>query len=164
VRGSAHIGTTGLPSRAQSGLPVRRTTHRIDDLVREVSGHGMFGGRAAPMIWGFGGFLIGAIFWQAIGFWGILGEAVLKNLEPKLSTVAHLGRLARLPNCTTLALNRSTGRTYAAPCAEQTPLLEEAGAMGRQDLAFAEVRPGDAALAPISAPEAGGLRPARREN
>ena len=148
----------------RSGPSARWPAHRIDDLVREVSGHARLGGRVALLMWGFGGFLIGAIFWQAIGFWGILGEAVVRSLEPKLSAVVRLGSPARLPNCTTLALNRSTGRTSAAPCARQVPLLEEAGLMGRRDLALAEARPRDAARASISALGAGGLRPVRDEN
>jgi hypothetical protein len=118
---------------------------RLDDLVREVAGPGWFAGRAAVMAWGFGGFLIGALFWQAIGFWGVLGQAFLKQPEPKVSVVARLALPAKLPNCTTLALDRNTGRTVSVPCAERMPLLEEARLMGRSNLAFAGVRLGDAA-------------------
>ncbi|MFN3744496.1 MAG: hypothetical protein ACK4TL_07305 [Hyphomicrobiaceae bacterium] len=149
---------------ARSGPSARRPAHRIDDLVREVSSNGWLAGRVGLLIWGFGGFLIGAIFWQAIGFWGILGEAVVRGLEPKLSAVVRLGSPARLPNCTTLALNRSTGRTSAAPCARQLPLMEEARLMGRQDLAMAEAGPGDVTRALTSALGAGGNRVRRDEN
>jgi len=128
------------PSSAARSAPPR-----LDDLVREVGGPGVFAGRAAIMAWGFGGFLIGAVFWQAIGFWGVLGEAILARHEPKVSVVARVALPAKLPNCTMLALDRATGRTVSVPCPERMPLLEEAGLLGRTDLALAEPRPGPAA-------------------
>ncbi len=135
----------GPSSAAQAGQRGRRSADgappRLDDLVREVSGSGIFAGRAALLAWGFGGFLIGAIFWQAVGVWGVLGEAILKRPEPKVSVVARLALPARLPKCTTLALDRATGRTVSIPCVEQLPLLEEARLMGRSDLALAATDP-----------------------
>ena len=116
------------------------------------------------MAWGLGGFLIGAIFWQAIGFWGVLGEAILKRPEPKVSIVARLALPARLPNCTTLALDRATGRTVSVPCAERMPLLEEAGLMGRSDLALAEMRLGGAARKTISVLAAADVQALRHDN
>lgn len=161
------------PSAAQAGLRRRRPASgrpseaapsRLDDLVREVAGPGVLAGRVTVMAWGFGGFLIGAIFWQVIGFWGVLGEAILKRPEPKVSVVARLALPVRLPNCTTLALDRATGRTVSVPCAERMPLLEEAGLIGRSDLALAEVRPGDAAHKTISALAAAGTQALRHDN
>ncbi len=155
MRKTAHIGTSVSPPAA-SGGPVQRAPstpadrqprHRLDDLVREIGGRGIFGGRAAPLAWGFAGFLIGAIFWHVIGFWGFLSEAVLEAPEPQVSVVAREVKPAVPPNCTTLALNRATGETTSVPCADQTPLLEEAR-MGRHDLALAGKRLGDAAPVP----------------
>lgn len=143
---SAHTRMKGHSGRAAKDAPPR-----LDDLVREVGGQGVIARRAAMVAWGFGGFLIGAVFWHAIGFWDTLGEAILKQPEPKVSIVARLALPARLPKCTTLALDRSTGRTLSVPCVERMPMLEEAGLKGRSDLALAGVRLGDAARKAISA-------------
>lgn len=136
INGPSSADKAGHGRRSADGAPPR-----LDDLVREVSGRGLFAGRAALLAWGFGGFLIGAIFWQAVGFWGVLGEAILKRPEPKVSVVARLALPARLPKCTTLALDRATGRTVSIPCSEQMPLLEEARLLGRSDLALAAADP-----------------------
>jgi len=148
VRGDAHLGTKVPPTAVAAG-PGRRappeeprstqTRHRLDDLVREIGGRGRFRARAAPLAWGFGGFLIGAIFWHAIGFWGFLGEVILKGSEPQASVVARTALPASVPNCTALAIDRTTGRTRSIPCAEALHLHEEAS-VGRQDLAFVEPR------------------------
>jgi hypothetical protein len=107
--------------------------------VREIGGRGRLRAHAAPLAWGFGGFLIGAIFWHAIGFWGFLGEVILKSPDPRVSVVARTTPPSSLPNCTALAIDRATGRTRSIPCAETAPLHEEAG-LGRQDLAFVQAR------------------------
>lgn len=148
MHGNAQLGAM-VPSATVSAGPVRRATseaprstqprHRLDDLVREIGGRGRLRAHAAPLAWGFGGFLIGAIFWHAIGFWGFLGEVILKSPEPRVSVVARTAPPSSLPNCTALAIDRATGRTRSIPCAETLPLHEEAG-LGRQDLAFVEPR------------------------
>ena len=95
-----------------------------------------------PMAWGGVGFLIGASFWHALGVWGVLGAVVLTKPEAS-EPIAHDHRVvvtASLPNCTDLALDRTTGQTRSVPCAEAMPLLEEAR-HGRQDLALAELQP-----------------------
>lgn len=152
------------PRWPASGRPSDAAPPRLDDLVREVAEPSVLAGRLTVMAWGLGGFLIGAIFWQAIGFWGVLGEAILKRPEPKVSVVARLALPARLPNCTTLALDRATGRTVSVPCAERVPLLEEARLMGRPDLALAEVRLGDVARKTISALAAAGPQALSHDN
>lgn len=173
MRGDAHIGRTMVPPTArlglgqQLGLPrssPRRSPHRLDDLVREIGGRRLLGPRAALLAWGFGGFLIGATFWHFIGFWGFLNEAVLKSPEARVSVVARVVPPTKLPNCTTLALNRATGRTMSVPCAERMPLLEEAGIASRQDLALAEVRLHDAASISVSASAGRGIGSARYGN
>lgn len=149
---------------AAPGRSAESAPRRLDDLVREVGGQGLLAGRAAPMVWGFGGFLIGAVFWQAIGFWGVLGEAILERPEPEVSVVARLALPARLPNCTTLALDRATGRTVSVPCTERMPLLEEARRIGPPGLALAEMRLGDAARKTISALASTGSQTVSGEN
>lgn len=173
VRGDAHIGRTMVPPGARLGLgqrlglskpPTRRPPQRLDDLVREVGGRRLLGPRAVLLAWGFGGFLIGAIFWHFIGFWGFLNEAVLKSPEARVSVVARVVPPAKLPNCTTLALNRATGRTMSVPCPERMPLLEEAGITGRRDLAFAGVRLHGATSIPVSGAAGRGVGSARHDN
>ena len=114
--------------------------------MHEVSDRVGLGARATLIGWGFCGFLIGAIFWEAIGFWCVIGDTILRRPEAKVSIIGRLVLPARARNCTTLALNRSTGRTSSVPCAEPTPLLEEA-ALGWSDLTVAEARLGDAVAA-----------------
>lgn len=135
----------------------------LDDVMREISGRGIFGGRAAPVVWGFGGFLIGAIFWHAIGFWGFIGDVVLKGPDPHASTIARSMPIAEPANCTALALDRATGETYSAPCARSVHPLEEA-ANGRQDLALAESSPRDGVVAPIADVEPDGPRRVSQQN
>jgi hypothetical protein len=152
VRGGAHGRMTGQSPDARTGRGWRLgasasvtedAAPRLDDLMHEVSGRGMFGARATLIGWGFCGFLIGALFWHAIGFWDVIGEEILQRPEAKVSIVARLALPARPSNCTTLVLDRSTGRTISVPCAEQMPHLEEAS-VGRSDLTVAEARIGDA--------------------
>lgn len=120
---------------------------RVDEVLREIGRRGRLSSHAAPIAWGLGGFLVGAIFWHVIGFWGFLGTVVLKGPETAVSVVTRqqpvvvarqqIVESAILPNCTVLVLDRSTGRTSSVPCPEQLPMLEEARSH-RQDLAFAE--------------------------
>ncbi len=149
MRGGAHFRTNG-PSPTMhagyerqptpSGPAGRSAPPRLDDLVREIDDRGWLGGRAARFGWAFGGFLIGASIWQVMGFWAVLGEAVLKRPEPQVSVVARMLKPISSPNCTTLALNRANGRTISVPCAERTPLLEEARSIKRPKLTVADAR------------------------
>ncbi|MEO8650975.1 MAG: hypothetical protein ABI391_01655 [Hyphomicrobiaceae bacterium] len=119
----------------------------MDEVLREIGRRGLLSTHGAPIAWGLGGFLVGAIFWHLIGFWGFLGTVVLKGPETAVSVVTRqqpvfvVRRLAVvpaiLPNCTVLVLDRSTGQTSSVPCPEQLPMLEEAQSH-RQDLAFAD--------------------------
>jgi hypothetical protein len=121
----------------------------VDGLLREIGRRGRLSSLGAPIAWGLGGFLIGAIFWHLIGFWGFLSAVVLKGPETAVSVVTRQQPVmvarqegiqpATLPNCTVLVLDRSTGLTSAVPCPEHLPLLEEAR-RGRQDLVLAELQ------------------------
>jgi hypothetical protein len=164
MNGPSSAAQAATDRRPSASVRPSDSAPRLDDLVREVAGPGVLAGRATLIAWGFSGFLIGAIFWQVIGFWGVLGEAILKRPEQKVSVVARVALPARLPNCTTLALDRATGTTVSIPCAERMPLLEEAGLMGRSDLVLADARLGDAARksTPVLAPS--DRQPARHDN
>lgn len=133
--------TSAGPGGRVVGLPTRpaQQRQRIDDLVHEVGGRGWLRLRAAPLAWGFGGFLIGAIFWHAIGFWGFLGDVILKSPEPRVSVVARSAPPESQPNCTALAIDRASGRTRSIPCVDALHFHEEAS-LGRQDLASIETR------------------------
>jgi len=125
----------------------RSQRFRVDDLLREIGRRGRLSSRATPIAWGLGGFLIGAMFWHVIGFWGVLSTVVLKGPETAVSVVVRQQPVdpplpvvrATLPNCTALALDRSRGQTYSVPCHDHLPQLEEAR-FGRQDLVVAEAR------------------------
>jgi hypothetical protein len=121
----------------------------VDGLLREIGRRGRLLGLGAPIAWGLGGFLIGAIFWHLIGFWSFLSAVVLKGPDTTMSVVIRQQpvivarqqavRPATLPNCTVLVLDRSTGLTSGVPCPEHVPMLEEAR-RGRQNLALAELQ------------------------
>lgn len=125
---------------------------RVDELLREIGRRGRLSSLGTPIAWGLGGFLIGAIFWHLIGFWGFLSTVVLKGPDTAVSVVARQQPIlatrqqaiqpATLPNCTVLVLDRSTGLTFAVPCPEHMPMLEEArrDRQGLQDLALAELQ------------------------
>jgi hypothetical protein len=119
----------------------RRRRFRVDELLHEIGWRGRLWFRVAPLVWGAGGFLIGATFWHLIGVWGFLGTVVLKGPEVPVSIVARqqMVQPATLPNCTVLVLDRLTGLTSSVPCPEHLPLLEEARSH-RQDLALAQTR------------------------
>lgn len=109
--------------------------YRVDELFREIGRRGRIYARLTPYAWGLGGFLIGAIFWHFVGFWGFLGATVLNRPEAPVTVVARPAQVpAGVSNCTVLALNRSTGRTYSIPCPEPMPAFDEASSE-RQDFA-----------------------------
>jgi hypothetical protein len=138
--------TAALMARGAS-MAARVQRFRVDEVLREIGRRGRLSTHAAPIAWGLGGFLVGAIFWHLIGFWGFLGSVVLNGPETAVSVVTRQQPVvvarrqavepAILPNCTVLALDRSTGRTSSVPCPEHMPMLEEARSH-RQDLAFAD--------------------------
>lgn len=117
----------------------RGVRYRVDEMLREIGKRGRFSSRLRPFAWGFGGFLIGAIFWHMIGFWGFLSAVVLKGPEAGVSVISRPVVVpAGLPNCTGLALNRTTGRTTSVPCPEPMPAFDEARAR-RQNLAAVDM-------------------------
>jgi hypothetical protein len=78
------------------------------------------------LLWSAGGFLAGALFWHAIGFWQFVSDVVF---DPAPSPTAQMTAVAppsqiALPtiylvdpaNCTALLLDRKTNSTVMQPC------------------------------------------------
>ncbi len=65
------------------------------------------------------GFLVGALFWHLIGFWGFVHDVVLKG--PVVTRAAQQSG----PACTELVYDRETRITRAVPCPQTAPLLAE---------------------------------------
>ncbi|MFM9940843.1 MAG: hypothetical protein ACKVP7_15270 [Hyphomicrobiaceae bacterium] len=80
------------------------------------------------MAWGIAGFLIGAIFWHFIGFWGFVSDIVLKGRPQDSRIVAQTGS-----DCTELALDRATGVIHATACPIHAPQLAEVARSDRED-------------------------------
>ncbi len=100
--------------------------------------------------WSVIGFVIGAVFWHFVGFWGFVSEVVLAGgpiaaLEQRAAEPAgrksDIGALpqwvqvadASAPACTLLALDRLTGQTSARPCDADHAALPADSSLGRED-------------------------------
>ena len=67
--------------------------------------------------WGPGGFLVGAIFWHFIGFWGFVGDVVFSSRPAtEYHQIAQTG-----PHCIELVLDRASGGVRGLPCALEAP-------------------------------------------
>lgn len=82
--------------------------------------------------WALCGFLIGAVFWHAVGFWSFLTTVVLNG--PEEIQIVEPQSMPLLANCTVLVLDRRHGGTRAEPCRSE-PLRLEARSTGRADRA-----------------------------
>lgn len=136
MRDGAQITTTGASAATKGGA-----RPRLDDLVCEVGEQRRLGGRTVRTIWSFGGFLIGAVLWQAIGVWSLLGSAVLEPSKPAARVLAEVTLHASASNCTALALDRLSGRTHSVPCAGPMPRLEAARNASGAGLTVAHASP-----------------------
>jgi hypothetical protein len=102
--------------------------------------------------WGSVGFVVGATFWHAVGFWTFVSDVVLygtpsasgtfvraeapamkiaSSLETALQTVI----LVDPANCTALALDRQLNRTVVRPCPKSGLALRLERGTARADLA-----------------------------
>jgi hypothetical protein len=103
----------------------------------------------SAIAWGGLGFITGAIFWHAVGFWTFLSDVVLK--APDTTAKAALAVGAAVPgrskttlptiymvepaNCTALALDRQSNRTLLQPCPANGLALRLEPQGGREDMA-----------------------------
>jgi hypothetical protein len=106
------------------------------------------------LLWAAGGFLAGALFWYAVGFWRFVSDVVL---DPALSAAAEMTAVAlpsqiSLPtiylvdpaNCTALILDRKTNSTVMKPCPQEGLALRLEANSERESLAVV----GDPAIMP----------------
>ena len=84
----------------------------------------------SALAWAGLGFLVGAVFWHFIGFWGFVSSIVLSGQPTPARLVEQTG-----PACVELVLDRATDRTAAMPCPDDAPLLAEGARAERQDFA-----------------------------
>lgn len=78
------------------------------------------------------GFLVGAVFWHFVGFWGFVRDIVLKGPDREASIVAQTG-----PWCTAVALDRVAGGVRMDTCPADAPWLAEHTSAGKGDLVTA---------------------------
>ena len=105
---------------------------RLDEATRMLDGIGGLG-------WSVIGFVVGAIFWHFIGFWGFVADVVLAGgPSPAREQLAwsaprSVVASAAMPSCTTLVLDRRSGLTSARPCEGVLPPLPADTFQGRED-------------------------------
>lgn len=114
---------------------------RLGSATRRLDGLGGLG-------WSVIGFLLGAVFWHFVGFWGFVSDVVLAGhsavvIADKAPPAAGADSWAAktevatavLPasSCISLALDRRTGRTSAVACAAEAGSLPADTFEGRED-------------------------------
>ncbi len=84
--------------------------------------------RLAVAAWGALGFVVGAVFWHFIGFWGFVSDVVLRGHPDDTRVIAQTGR-----DCTELMLDRETGLVKSIACPLHTQVLPEGTRLVRAD-------------------------------
>jgi hypothetical protein len=97
------------------------------------------------LLWAAGGFLGGALFWYAVGFWQFVSDVVL---DPAPSAAAEMTVVAQPSeispptiylvdpaNCTALILDRKTNSTVMKPCPQEGLALRLEASSERESLA-----------------------------
>lgn len=122
---------------AAYGRPERRSKGSLVEMMDGIGGLG----------WSVAGFVVGAVFWHFIGFWGFVADVVLAG-GTAASVDHHAGRaqpqLVRMADaqesaspiaaaCTSLVLDRRTGTTSAIACGETGAALPMDATDGRED-------------------------------
>jgi hypothetical protein len=107
------------------------------------------GGRRlrTALVWGGLGFITGAVFWHAVGFWDFMSAVVL-NSGPdtelvRIAAARQQPGADELPtiylvdprSCTALELDRSANRTAVRPCPSDGLSLRLQPLRSREDLA-----------------------------
>jgi hypothetical protein len=97
--------------------------------------------------WSVIGFLVGAVFWHFVGFWGFVANVVLAGGPAAPASSAHPLHVGERMNwvrmadvsaiapaaCTALFLDRQTGLTSARACDGDHPPLPADSFQGRED-------------------------------
>ena len=110
------------------------------------------------LLWAAGGFLAGALFWYAVGFWRFVSDVVLApapTAAAEMTAVAPPSQVS-LPtiylvdpaNCTALILDRKTNSTVMQPCPQKGLALRLEANSERESLAVV----GDPAIVPARYP------------
>jgi hypothetical protein len=143
---AAHApANAGMPEVASPLFTVRVLNRsRLDDATRMLDGIGGLG-------WSVIGFVLGAVFWHFIGFWGFVADVVLAGgPDEPMAVVSPVPRAAAgearaavteaapaavrsSATCTLLVLDRRLGRTVARPCTGVFPKLPADSFQGRED-------------------------------
>lgn len=79
------------------------------------------------------GFLVGAAFWHAVGFWVFVREVAFKDADFEPRAVAQSGAA-----CSELVLDRASRRVHHTACPENAPDLAEVAGDGKADFAGAQ--------------------------
>jgi hypothetical protein len=110
------------------------------------------------LLWAAGGFLAGALFWYAVGFWRFVSDVVLApapTAAAEMTAVAPPSQVS-LPtiylvdpsNCTALVLDRKTNTTVVQPCPQKGLALRLEANSERESLAVV----GDPVIVPARYP------------
>lgn len=148
-RGGIALGGEAVAPSSNGGAPaaplfsVRILSRQgFGDATRALDGIGGLG-------WSVIGFIVGAVFWHFIGFWGFVADVVLAGGgHPAAQQTAYWSApgpvvaQAEAPSvvaansaksCTDLVLDRRTGATVARPCPAIAPVLPADRFQGRED-------------------------------
>lgn len=92
---------------------------------------GSEGGVTNSLLWGVLGFIVGAVFWHFIGFWGFVSEVVFVGRS------MHEDRLVDQTgaNCVQLAIDRGSGIVRPEHCPLEAEFLNEGVLAIRSDFA-----------------------------
>jgi hypothetical protein len=110
------------------------------------------------LLWAAAGFLAGALFWYAVGFWRFVSDVVLApapTAAAEMTAVAPPSQVS-LPtiylvdpaNCTALILDRKTNSTVMQPCPQKGLALRLEANSERESLAVV----GDRVIVPARYP------------
>jgi hypothetical protein len=143
---SEELGTAsgfGQPSALRAPVTLASSNaqgRRLDAVRRTLDGIGGLG-------WSVIGFVVGAVFWHFVGFWGFVANVVLAggiagpassahpvHVEQRADWVRVAEASATVPAaCTMLFLDRQTGLTSAHACESDHPPLPADSFEGRED-------------------------------
>lgn len=134
------LGFGRLPPRVENG---RGGTSRRVSLGKARRALDRVGGLGWSVI----GFLLGAVFWHFVGFWGFVADVVLaghpssQGAASPQNPAVHAGdatttkrdRSVALASCTALVLDRTTGVTSADGCSNEGVVRSWSAVTSRED-------------------------------